>query len=105
MLQNITIIQIKNPNQKFDPVTNPYFQFRMLVGSNPRADNFAKECVKLMADINAKEFNYTPTGNKGFLQVLKPFNDNGHADTLLTYIGAIITSTTKYMNNNIKNYQ
>ena len=79
----------KNPNQKFDPVTNPYFQFRMLVGSNPRADNFAKEGVKLMADINAKEFNYTPTGNKGFLQVLKPFNDNGHADTLLTYIGAL----------------
>ncbi len=76
-------------NMKYDPVTNPYFMFRMLVGSNTRADDFAKDGVKIMSDIDAKDFKYTATGNKGFLEVLKPFNDQGHGETLLSYIGAL----------------
>ena len=72
-----------------DPVTNPYFMFRMLVGSNARADDFAKNGVKLMGDIGDREFKYTSTGNKGFLEIIKPFNDVGHTDNLLTYMAAL----------------
>ena len=73
----------------YDPITNPYYMFRMLVGSNARADDFAKRGVMLPSDISAKEFKYTATGNKGFLEVVKPFNDKGHMETLLSYMGAL----------------
>ncbi len=73
----------------YDPITNPYYMFRMLVGSNARADAFAKTGVMLPSDIAAKEFKYTATGNKGFLEVVKPFNDKGHMETLLGYMGAL----------------
>ena len=80
----------KNLKSKgIDPVTNPYFMFRMLVGSSTRADDFAKNGVQLMSDINAKQFKYTKTGNKGLLEVLKPFNDEGQMENLFSYVAAL----------------
>ena len=83
-----------------DPVTNPYFMFRMLVGSTTRSDDFAKNGVKLMSDINDREFKYTPTGNQGLLEVIKPFNDAGQMENVFSYVAAL--RSNKIRSNAIK---
>ena len=80
---------IKDAAIKFDPVALPYFMFRMLAGSTTRADAFLKSGYRIARDLTSKEFGYDKTGNKGILEVLKPFNQAGHMETLLNYVGAL----------------
>ena len=72
-----------------DPILNPYAQFRMLVGSMPRADAFIKNGVKLQRKDTVAEFGYDATGNKGLLQIMKPFGDKGQHELFGSYIGAL----------------
>ena len=83
-----------------DPVTNPYFMFRMLVGSSTRADDFAKNGVKIMSDINAKEFKYTATGNKGLLNIVQDYAKAGHIESIFSYVAAL--RSNKIRSNAIK---
>ena len=72
-----------------DPILNAYAQFRMLVGSMPRADSYIKNGVRLQRKDTAAEFGYDATGNKGLLQIIKPFGDKGQHELFGSYMGAL----------------
>ena len=72
-----------------DPILNAYYAFRGLAGSTSRADAFAKGGVRLPRKATVSEFGYDATGNKGLLEVIKPFADKGHHEVFFAYLTAL----------------
>jgi len=85
-------------DKRIDPVSNPYYQFRLLSNSTARAEDFISDGVKLPEGVYGRVETvdgttvgineFTPTGNKGIVDVIKPFDAKGEAESLLLYVAA-----------------
>ena len=82
-----------------DPISNPYFMFRLLTGSTSRGVDFAENGVMLPPELYSIAYSYTATGNKGINAILRDFDDVGEAENLLTYLAAKRTKSI------LENYQ
>lgn len=82
-----------------DPISNPYFMFRLLTGSTSRGVDFAENGVMLPPGLYDIAYSYKPTGNRGINAIVRDFDDVGEAENLLTYLAAKRTKSI------LENYQ